>query len=216
MFGASRSPGYPATAKDGAVFTPVRPVSIPGDSMRRGTTVWATRSPTTARRQAEALFRTRDGRSWRMLMDDFFPPSGGTEAALAFPKPGLAVCLLRQPSTENGVVDAKLGIGRGPSWQDWEWKALQLDWEGVATFAGPRLLVLKDGRLVATGRNMGLWLVEPETAQLSQIVPPIGNSYPGLVEHDGKLWVTACTPQVDAVVMASFPIPNLALKKSDP
>ncbi len=155
-----------------------------------------------------ALFRTRDGRSWRMLKDDFFPKSGGTEAALAFPKADLAVCLARQPSTKDGVVNAKLGVGRGPAWQDWEWKALQLDWEGVATFAGPKLLVLSDGRLVATGRNMGLWFVDPETAQLTQIAPPLGNSYPGLAEYDGKVWVTACTPEVDAVRFAVFEVPE--------
>ena len=79
----------------------------------------------------------------------------------------------------------------------------------MATFAGPKLLVLNDGRLVATGRNMGLWFVDPESAQLTQFAPPIGNSYPGLVEHDGKLWITACTAQVDAVVMGSFPVPDV-------
>ncbi|MDA0834057.1 MAG: hypothetical protein O2955_12610 [Planctomycetota bacterium] len=63
-----------------------------------------------------ALYRTRDGRNWRLLVDDFFPESGGTEAALAFPSENLAVCLLRQPSTKEGkLVHAKLGIGHGPS-----------------------------------------------------------------------------------------------------
>lgn len=153
-----------------------------------------------------ALFRTRDGRTWRMLKDDFFPESGGTEAALEFPSENLAVCLARQPS-KNEVVNAKLGIGRGPSWQDWEWKSLNIDWKGVATFPGPRLLVLSDGRLVATGRNMGLWFVEPKTAQMTQFAPPIGNSYPGLVEYGGKLWVTGCSPNVDEIRFEALGIP---------
>lgn len=155
-----------------------------------------------------ALFRTRDGRSWRLLKDDFFPESGGTEAALAFPKKDLAICLARQPSTKDGVVNAKLGIGRGPKWQEWEWNSLQIDWDGVATFAGPKLLVLRDGRLVATGRNLGLWLVDPETAQFTKFADPIGNSYPGLVEHDGRLWMTAGTAKVDAVVFGSIELPE--------
>jgi len=164
-----------------------------------------------------ALFRTCDGKNWRMLRDDFFPESGGTEAALAFPQPDLAVCLARQPSTKDGVVDAKLAIGRGPSWQEWEWKSLKLDWNdgkpadakrGVATFAGPKLLVLSDGRLVATGRNMGLWFVEPDTAKLTKFAEPIGSSYPGLVEHEGKLWVTSGTAKVDAVVFGEVKIPE--------
>ena len=153
-----------------------------------------------------ALFRTRDGRSWRMLKDGFFPESGGTEAAIAFPKEDLAVCLARQPS-QGGAVDAKLGVGRGPAWQNWKWMELNMDWEGVATFGGPKLLVLSDGRLVATGRNMGLWFVDPETAQLTQFAPPIGNSYPGLVEHDGKLWMTACSPEVDEVLIRAIDLP---------
>ena len=162
-----------------------------------------------------ALFRTRDGRNWRVLRDKFFPKSGGSEAALAFPKPDLAVCLLRQPSSKGGVVDAKLGIGRGPTWQDWEWKSPQFDWadgkdikRSPATFAGPKLLVLSDGRLVATGRNLGLWLVEPETAKLTKFADSIGNSYPGLVEYEGKLWVTSGTAKVNAVVFGKVEIPE--------
>ncbi|MFT5465911.1 MAG: hypothetical protein ACI8UO_001007 [Verrucomicrobiales bacterium] len=155
-----------------------------------------------------ALYRTRDGRTWRMLKDDFFPESGGSEAALAFLGKNFAVCLARQPSTKDGVVDAKLGISREPSLQEWEWKKIQLDWNGVATFAGPKLLVLRDGRLVATGRNMGLWLVDPETAQLTEIGKPAGNSYPGLVEHDGKLWMTGGTAKADAVVFKAFDLPE--------
>lgn len=162
-----------------------------------------------------ALYRTRDGRTWRMLRDDYFPESGGTEAALAFPAQDLAVCLLRQPSTKDGVVDAKIGIGRGPPWQDWEWKSLQLDWadgkdtpRGPATFAGPKLLVLSDGRVVATGRNLGLWFVESETAQLTKFAEPIGPSYPGVAEHNGKLWVTAGTSDVDAILLATFDVPE--------
>lgn len=167
------------------------------------------------RQDSGALFRTRDGRSWRMLKDDFFPESGGTEAALAFPDKNLAVCLARQPSTKDGVVNAKLGVCRESSFQEWEWKKIQLDWAGVATFAGPKLLVLSDGRLVATGRNMGLWVVDPETAQLTELAPPVGNSYPGLVEYDGRLWMTAGSSKVDAVVFSAIDIPAKRWTKTD-
>ena len=147
-------------------------------------------------------------RGVRTLKDDFFPASGGTEAALAFLSKDFAVCLARQPSMKDGVVDAKLGVSRDPSLQMWEWHKVQLDWAGVATFAGPKLLVLSDGRLVATGRNMGLWLVDPESAQLTQLAPPIGNSYPGLFEHEGKLWMTAGTAGVDAIVFQALDLPQ--------
>ena len=88
---------------------------------------------------------------------------------------------------------------------------------GVTTFAGPKLPVLSDGRLVATGRNLGLWLVEPETARFTKFTEPIGNSHPGLVEYDGKLCVTSGTAKVDAVVFAALGLPlNDSIEVSHP
>jgi len=165
-----------------------------------------------------ALYRTRDGRNWRLLRDSFFPESGGSEAALAFPEDNLAVCLLRQPAVNGQVVHAVIGIGRGPSWQSWEWKELRVDWgdgeiqssnEGApAPFAGPKLIQLSDGRLVATGRNLGLWLVDPEKARVTKFAESLGPSYPGLAEHEGKLWVTSGSSDTKAVLLATFEVPK--------
>ncbi|MDA0834058.1 MAG: hypothetical protein O2955_12605 [Planctomycetota bacterium] len=76
-----------------------------------------------------------------------------------------------------------------------------------APFAGPKLVSLSDGRVVASGRNLGLWLLDVETGLLTQFAQPIGNSYPGVVEYEEKLWVTSGTANVDAVVFSAFDIP---------
>jgi len=164
-----------------------------------------------------ALYRTRDGRNWQLLCDDFFPDSGGSEAALAFPENDLCVCLLRQPALNGHVVTAVLGIGRGPSWQTWEWRPLHLDWGDVAAgvpskprpapFAGPKLIELSDGRLIAAGRNLGLWLLDWEKAFARKFAESLGPSYPGVAEHDGRLWVTTSSRTTDAVRFAAYELP---------
>jgi len=160
------------------------------------------------------LYRTRDGQTWHTLRENFFPESGGNEAALIFPEENLAVCLLRRPPQGGQLVSAALGISRGPTWQEWEWRELQVDWgDGAttrrpATFGGPKLIALRDGRLVASGRNLGLLLVDIEKGVATKFANSIGSSYPGVAEHDGRLWVTSGSGDTNAVRFASFALPK--------
>ena len=188
------------------------------------------------------LYRTRDGKSWRTLRESLFPPTGGNEAALAFGPDGTGYCLLRdaqprsdeaQPSRET-VRDADghsvtgqhrdkvlggnvpmFGIGEAPSYQNWHWKPIRVDYGAAyggeqpadrlfrAPLGGPNLLRLSTGRLIAAARMLGpdrddgratIFGVtcEPgkDTAVLTRIAECDGTSYPGVAEHEGRLWIS--------------------------
>ena len=131
------------------------------------------------------LYRTRDGKSWEVLADDIFPPEGyNNETSLVFGPDNTAYCLLRRDGDLN---TAMLGISQFP-YDTWDWKDL-----GVGVLGGPKLIRLTDGRLVAAGRLAGrvtLYWVDPDAGTLTEFAKADGTSYPGLVEHEGTIWVS--------------------------
>lgn len=109
------------------------------------------------------LYRTRDGKSWRPLLENFVrhfvPRASANEATLAFGKDGVAYCMMRDgvlrsnPQSalrdkdghhvekgEGGKVFGTslplLGIGKPPYYQEWEWKELTVDYG--AEHGGPQ------------------------------------------------------------------------------
>jgi hypothetical protein len=163
------------------------------------------------------LYRTRDGKSWRVLLSDFFPDGRGTEAALAFAPDGMAFCLLR-----DGRTRGMIGVGSPPDYQQWQWKDASLDWRGdgqlrpandvwKGSVGGPKLIRLEDGRLLGVGRIDGrvtLFQVDPEKAVFTKFVQLDGTSYPGLVEHEGLLWVTYGVSNASGIFLAKLPVPD--------
>ncbi len=105
------------------------------------------------------LYRTRDGKNWRVLVSDFFP-GGGNEISIAFGTDNTAYGLLRdarkrimtaamkatvedsdghQVGTDfsrgyYGDAAPMFGIGKAPYYQEWEWKELTVDWDGNGQF----------------------------------------------------------------------------------
>lgn len=97
------------------------------------------------------LHRTRDGKTWRPLLENFLPGGRGNEASLAFGEDGTAYCLVRDArlrSTPKDTLDSDgheikkeqarqthgtslpmLGIGKAPYYQEWEWNDLRVDWK---------------------------------------------------------------------------------------
>ena len=175
------------------------------------------------------LYRTRDGKSWRALKAPFFPPGDScSEGALAFDaRTGSACCLLRGSSRTKAYI----GVGKPPYYQIWAWKRPFVDYgaelggarpaeDALGTVVGgPKLIQLRDGRLVAAARALGpgrqdgratLFWIDPETAVMTAFAEFDGTSYPGLAEHEGKLWVTyigsACHRETWEVRLAGVPI----------
>lgn len=161
-----------------------------------------------------ALYRTRDGKSWRLLKDNFFP-DGGNEAALDFAPDGKATCLLR-----SGLDSILLGLSEPPYYQKWEWKKPRVDWlnDGVlkgpkdvipSSLGGPKLLRLRDGRLVGIGRGGGisLFLIDSANVLMTRFAIVKGTSYAGIAEHDGMLWVSYGDGSASGIYIAKVPIP---------
>ena len=161
------------------------------------------------------LYRTRDGKHWRPLVKDFFHEGNGSEASITFDADDVAYCLARESPARTWI-----GIGQPPLYQRWTWHQLRADVGNgpqetadvlEAPFGGPLLTTLSDGRLLAAGRVRGtgdsfrlqpndpegkedgrvtLFWVDTENAVLRKFVDFDGTSYPGVVEHEGQLWVT--------------------------
>lgn len=135
----------------------------------------------------------------------FTPPS---EAALAFEPDGTAVALVRAHP-----VFAILGTAPAPFYDQWTWRATRVDWNNDGKLrpagellgvqmGGPILRRLSDGRLIAAGRadsstateglgRLTLFEVDVANAILKRFGDFDGYShYPGVVEHEGELWIT--------------------------
>ena len=140
------------------------------------------------------LYAGRDGREFTALDEDLFSKRRDgkerpNEATLAFLDDGTGLCLLRR---EAGTCTAQLGSAP-PPYTAWTWKDLG------RRLGGPHLIQLPDGRLVAGGRlyigaerTALLWL-DPGEGRLDEFLTlPSGgdSSYPGLVWHEGMLWVS--------------------------
>ena len=99
------------------------------------------------------------------------------------------MCLLRRDGTPNSAL-----LGRaGPPYTEWAWNSLEL------RVGGPHFLPLPDGRIVAAGRHYPggattrLWWLDagkPELTEIAHLPSGGDTSYPGLVYHDGLLWVS--------------------------
>ena len=136
------------------------------------------------------LYHTRDGRKWETLADDLFP--GGTyanETSLVFTADDALYCLLRR---DSHTATAQLGIAK-PPYTEWAWKDL-----GVR-IGGPKMIQLPDGRLIAGVRlydgkvRTGLSSIDADKGLLRELLTlPSGGdtSYPGMVWHEGVLWMS--------------------------
>lgn len=117
-------------------------------------------------------------------------PGRPNEATVRFQENGDCVVLLRR---EAGDKAAWIGQSRAP-FQDWKWQPAGL------FIGGPNFIPSPGGGWVASGRQMKPAPVGPKTFVGSmtlnsvspQLILPSGGdcSYPGLVWHDEKLWVS--------------------------
>lgn len=143
------------------------------------------------------LYSSKNGREFTVLVDHLSDAGYPNETGMVFPPDDSAVCLLRRDGDpRTGANHAYLGTSK-PPYTEWKWKSTG------QYVGGPCLIRLPDGRIVAGGRLLpdetgkarvtALWWVNPATADLTEIVrfPSGGDtSYPGLVWHDGLLWVS--------------------------
>jgi hypothetical protein len=143
----------------------------------------------TAGEKITRLYRSNDGRQFDVLVPTLFDKGYPNESALIFLPDDTAICLLRRDGELPGGL-----LGRAkPPYTDWTWKDL-----GVK-IGGPQLIRLPNGRLIAGVRlydgkvRTAIVEIDAEASKLTELVSlPSGgdSSYPGLVWHEGILFVS--------------------------
>lgn len=161
---------------------------------------------------AGTLYRTGDGKTWEIVSKEVFPPEhrgGYEEATLSFDPRDDSVCAV----VRANPVCAIMGAATAPRYDDWTWRDVKVDLDGDGVLrpaaevlgvqmGGPKLMRLSDGRLLLAGKadastetdNLGrndLYWVDPERAVLTRFATLDGYMhYPGVVEHEGMLWIS--------------------------
>jgi len=130
------------------------------------------------------LYRTRDGLDWDFVTEFRDIPDWPNEATIRFLDEQEMAVLLRRNKT------AWIGTSR-PPYTDWVWT------DTGHRIGGPNFIRLPDGSLWAAGRSRG---EHPRTvlARMTRtrykpvLTLPSGGdcSYPGMVWHDGLLWIS--------------------------
>ncbi len=138
------------------------------------------------------LLTSDDGVKYSPLVARLFSEGTPTEATLRFAKDGTLYCLQRRDG-QPPHASAYLGVAR-PPYTNWQWHDLG------AHVGGPNFIQLQSGRWIAAGRfytgnkakTKLAWLdVDKGTIEPFLELPSGGDcSYPGLVWHDGMLWVS--------------------------
>jgi hypothetical protein len=133
-----------------------------------------------------------DGVKYTQLVPKLFGEGTPTEATLRFAKDGTLYCLQRRDG-EPRWKSAYFGASR-PPYTDWQWHDLGLH------VGGPNFIQLPSGKWLAAGRFFDgktpktklAWLdVKENTIEPTLELPSGGDtSYPGLVWHDGVLWMS--------------------------
>jgi hypothetical protein len=154
-------------------------------------TAWGVSYAAPDDRGVNSLLKSTDGRRFDVLVKDFFVKDNNpTEARLCFGSDDKCYCLQRCEGKPN---HAYLGTAN-PPYNAWQWRELD------RFIGGPNLLQLPNKRWVAAGRifdankpKTALMELDVESARVVPILDlPSGGdcSYPGLVWHEGKLWMS--------------------------
>lgn len=138
------------------------------------------------------LVTSDDGRKYSILAPNLFGKGTPTEATLRFDKDGTMYCLQRRDG-EPKYQSAFFGASK-PPYTDWKWHDLG------KYVGGPNFIQLPSGQWLAAGRlfnnetpktKLALLDVESGTVEPILELPSGGDSsYPGLVWHDGFLWMS--------------------------
>lgn len=133
------------------------------------------------------LFRSADGLKYEKLTE-LAVPGQPNETTLRFLSDGSMMALVRR---EGGNTRGWIGTSPKPPYTDWSWHEIP------ERLGGPNFIQLPDGALWAAGRQydkpykMHLARMTATTYEPALLFPSGGDcSYPGLVLHDGLLWIS--------------------------
>jgi hypothetical protein len=184
-----------AFSKDGREWTPPRRVLGEGEWLWRatwhdGTAYGVSYNLMPDKLDAERfikLYRSQDGVDWK-LAASLDVPDKPNETTVRFLKNGEALALVRR---ETGDKGGWIGTSR-PPYSEWKFARTK------ERMGGPNFIELPDGSLVAGSRDhsqpaakFSLFRMTHDSLEPVLTLPSGGDcSYPGLVWHDGLLWVS--------------------------
>lgn len=132
---------------------------------------------------------SKDGINYR-LITRLAVPDRPNETTVRFRDNGECLVLVRR---EAGDAAAWIGLSSAP-YTDWKWKPAGMQ------VGGPNFIVLPNGSMIASGRQYNpkptgaktfVGRMDKESVKAELIFPSGGDcSYPGLVWHEGELWVS--------------------------
>jgi hypothetical protein len=191
-----------AFSRDGRNWTAPQLVAEKGDWLWRvtwhkgrayGVTYGVAATPSPREEWTVRLLSSGDGLAWN-LVTKLAVTSQPNETTVRFLAHDECVALVRREGSEPGL-DKEAWIGHSaPPYTNWSWHSAGMQ------VGGPNFIVLPDGAMIASGRfhppkpqaprtfvgRMSLEALKPDL-----LLPSGGDcSYPGLVWHDGMLWVS--------------------------
>lgn len=168
----------------------------------------------------EDIFSTWDAPAATKEMLRSFDPNDIHQKAGEAPRRPNETVIAFHPETDAAVAIARthpiyaiIGTANPPKYKEWTWRPTMVDWNGDGKLlpaneklgvqiGGPVLKYLSNGVLLAAGRadastpgnpkgRLTLFKVDVERAILKRWGDFDGWShYPGVVEHEGELWIT--------------------------
>ena len=180
-------------SKDGKAWGEPTPVGDPDYWLWRaawhGDTAVGIGYPTNKTDTGVRVYTSTDGRTWHTAARSAFDRDYPNETATVFDADGTVTTLLRR---DKGTATAQLGTAK-PPYTDWAWKDLGVKVGGPAMIRVPGAGLIAVVRLYDKKVRTAVCSVDPAAGTLTELVglPSGGDtSYPGLVWHDGLLWVS--------------------------
>ncbi len=133
------------------------------------------------------LYKSTDGKLFKTYVKDLGIKNYPNESSILFLKDGSALCLLRRDPHKGMIGRSK------PPYKDWNWKELN------KRIGGPHMIQIPGGEIITATRfydgkvRTGISRLDIKNNKLDELVTlPSGGdtSYPGLVWHEGKLYVS--------------------------
>jgi len=192
--GVRRTGTFVSFSEDGDNWTEPQIVVDPGRWLWRvtwhGDTAYGVAYGAPDHPGVSSLLATHDGIQYQVVAKELLDQGGrATEARVRFDDSGRAYILHRRDSEPNSAF---LGIA-SPPYTDWTWHDL-----GVR-IGGPNFVQIPSGQWIAAGRLYDggartelMWLDTDQKSLYPILRLPSGGdtSYPGLVWHEGLLWVS--------------------------
>lgn len=177
---------------DGREFSPLEFILPPGRWLWRttwhGGVAYGVSYPTPADAPHATLLKSSDGRRFEPVVN-FAVPGNPTEARVRFDADGVCYCLQRRDGNPNS---AYWGRAVAP-YEQWEWHDMGRYVGGPNFLQIPSGAWIGCGRLVDGGAFTEVFQIDPESGAITRLLrlPSGGDtSYPGLVWHDDRLWIS--------------------------